>query len=241
MSNRTARSAHGVWLTVVALLATAGLGGCNRSDAIDVRLHARAPQPFQGMVGLAIQAQVTGDPDGLRYRWYSLYGECDPQESDHTDTFFTFPDGITRDRVSVEVSRGANVVARAEVDVALDEAAPGVPSQFQLSVEITDAPPWSIGGDETRADIAGRVLGTWPPDAQVIVYARAYDSWFIQPTAQAAHPIKADGSWSSWTHGGESYAALVVRNGYVPLPRLDILPRLGGNVLGRVVAEGRKD
>jgi hypothetical protein len=54
------------------------------------------------------------------------------------------------------------------------------------------------------------------------------------------HPILPDGTWKTWTHTGETYAIMVVRVGYVPLSRLDVLPAVGGYVVGRTTFEGRR-
>jgi len=46
----------------------------------------------------------------------------------------------------------------------------------------------------------------------------AADLWFIQPEAYKSHSIRSDSSWSTWTHTGSSYAALVVRPGFDLVP-----------------------
>ena len=74
-------------------------------------------------------------------------------------------------------------------------------------------------------------------DHQVVIYARA-DAWYIQPHSHTFHPIGADGSWSSWTHTGSSYAALVVRPGFDAYTRLDVLPQVGSYVVARTIVEG---
>ena len=68
-------------------------------------------------------------------------------------------------------------------------------------------------------------------DHQVVIYARA-DAWYIQPHSHTFHPIGADGSWSSWTHTGSSYAALVVR------PRVRCVHEAGCPAAGRQLRRG---
>jgi hypothetical protein len=64
--------------------------------------------------------------------------------------------------------------------------------------------------------------------------------WYIQPTPAARHRIGPDGGWESWTHTGSTYAALLVRAGFVPLPLYDVLPPLGDRVVARAIVEGAR-
>jgi hypothetical protein len=190
---------------------------------------------------LEIRAQVTGPQAGLTYKWFSVVGECDPQESGSPTTTFKFADGGRKDRVSVEVWRDNERIAQGELDVTLD-GEPDVSTLSQserdrlpaIEINITNIPPYDPdGGPETHADIGGTVRGALTPDCKVVIYARAADLWFIQPEAYKSHSIRSDSSWSTWTHTGSSYAALVVRPGFDLVPRLDVLPPLGGYVLAR--------
>jgi hypothetical protein len=222
----------------VLLLATV-VGACSDRDTVRVNLQAKSPQARNPRL-LEIRAQVTGPQAGLRYRWYSVAGECEPQTSESPATAFRFAEGSTRDRVSVEVWRGDERVAQSEIEVQLDEmqvrlAAQPVP---KVQIEISRVPPYEPeGGDNTRADIAGRVSGEIAPEYQVVIYARA-DAWYIQPNAHSVHSIRRDNTWSSWTHTGSSYAALVVRPGFDPFTRFDVLPQVGGYVVARTIVEG---
>jgi hypothetical protein len=227
---------------IVLLFAGFLLGGCADRDAVRVQLQTRAAANREALQ-LQVDALVSGSLGGLRYRWFAVSGTCSPQESPEPSTLFRFAEGVPHDRISVEVWRGDRVVARTETDVnfnvdlakRLQAAAPAEPDVF---IELTTIPPREPGGDHTRADIAGKVTGKVDPDYRVIVYARAYDNWYIQPTVQALHPIKSDHTWITWTHTGDSYAALVVRSDYVPMVRLDVLPPVGGYIKARVVTEG---
>jgi hypothetical protein len=215
-------------------------GGCSDRDAVRVQLQAYAPPAFD-VRRVEIRAQVAGPPDGLRYKWFSVNGQTDPQESEQPVSVFTFGDGTTRDRVSVELWRGDERVAYGEIDVKLDEerARLAMQSAPPLTIAITEVPPYDAGGPDTRANIAGTVTGTVSPADRVVIYARA-DVWYIQPAPNAIHLIGSDGKWSSWTHTGTSYAAFIVRPGFDPLPRYDVLPQVGGYIVGRTIVEGTK-
>jgi hypothetical protein len=214
--------------------------GCAR-DAVRVVLQVDQGPPRWDVRNLGIHAQVTGPQARLRYRWYSVSGECDPQESDEPATVFKFADGTIRDRVSVEVLRDDRRVAYGELDVQLDARQALLATQPvpDVRIEITRIPPYEAGGPDTRADIRGRVSGQLAPDHRVVIYARA-DVWYIQPVPASVHPIRPDGSWESWTHTGSSYAALVVRPGFDPAPRLDVLPQVGASVVARTIVEGAR-
>ena len=189
---------------------------------------------------LQIVAQVSGPLDSLRYRWFSGTGEVQPQESDRPSTLFTFADGASRDRISVDVWRGAKRVGHDEIEVKADarwgQVARGDPG---VRVTVTETPPYDpAGGPDTRSDIGGMVEGAGPDD-RILIFARA-DVWYIQPGADAVHVIGPDGRWRSWTHTGSSYAVLVVDRSFVPLPRYDMLPPVGGAVRARVTVEGAR-
>jgi hypothetical protein len=223
--------------------ATAVLGAsaaCSDREVVRVALEARPTPEYPGR--LVVRAQVAGPLAGLTYRWYGVTGSCRPQTGPEPVTEFRFGPGATRDRVLVEVWRDSTWLARNEIIVQLDtgraKRAVGLPPDLQ--VRITDVPPYDAdGGPETRANIAGRVDGQVPHGFRVVLYARA-DSWYVQPTPTALHAIGPGGRWASWTHTGSSYAALVVRAGFEPVARLDMLPAVGGDVVARTIVEGRR-
>ena len=232
------RRSRAAALLLAATLA-AGAAACRSNDDVQVRLETRTPT-YAGAARVEVRAQVTGPQRGLRYRWVSVLGEADPQESAEPMTLFRFADGTNRDRVSVEVWRDSQRVARSEVDVSVDARLVRLMAEQNHSVqlEITTIPPYDLaGGPDTRADIAGKVIGDFPRDYRILVYARA-DAWYIQPMPSTAHPIAADRTWSTWTHTGASYAALLVSPGASAPPRLDVLPQVGGDVLARTIVEG---
>src|SRR5712672_1371586 len=97
-------------VSVYALLALL-LAGCGDRDSVRVKLHTRVP-PGHGGPNLQITAQVAGRQEGLRYKWFSVSGGCDPQASDNPETAFRFADGTLRDRISVEAWRGNKMVGQ---------------------------------------------------------------------------------------------------------------------------------
>jgi hypothetical protein len=110
----------------------------------------------------------------------------------------------------------------------------------QLQINVVRIPPYEPGGGpDTRGEIGGKVTGELAPAYKVLVYALA-DVWYIQPHPDAFHDIRPDGTWSTWTHTGSSYAALVVRRPFDPRTRLDVLPQIGDNVLARTIVEGTR-
>src|SRR5262245_21438095 len=229
----------------VSVLAIAlWMSGCSGRDAVSVQLHSRAPTS-QGALHLEITAQVSGPLDGLRFKWFSVAGACNPQDSDKPTTLFKFADGATRDRVTLEVWRDGKVAGQSSLDVKLDEIQAQLAAQEKipadLKIEINRVPPYEPqGGPDTRADIAGKVSGSMTSGYSVVLYARASEIWYIQPIAYASHEIRPDNTWTSWTHTGSSYAALLVRPGFEPVPRLDVLPKVGGYVVGRAIVEGTR-
>jgi len=159
-----------------ALLLVFGSGsavGCADADAVRVRLQSYTPaglEPNQ----VALRAQVAGPLAGLRYKWFAVAGQSAPQDGDTAETVFTFADGATRDRVTLEVWRAERRVARAELDVALDSALARASAHMpKLALTVTQVPPSDAGGPDTRGDIAGRVVGEITPDLRVVLYARA--------------------------------------------------------------------
>jgi hypothetical protein len=106
------------------------------------------------------------------------------------------------------------------------------------------------GGASTRGTISGSVTGA-PAGARVVLYAFT-DQWYVQPTTgEALTPIR-NGTWTSPTHLGRKYAALLVGPQFVAeydalsgvqrdekLPPVSsVLPDLKGAVLHVVVSSG---
>lgn len=227
---------------LLGILLVASFSSCDDRDMVKVQLQARAAGK-ESSLRLDIQGLVTGPQAGLHYKWLSVSGQCQPQESEAPSTVFKFAEGVKQDRVTVEVWREGRRIAQNEIAVkfAGEIAEPAVAEQeSQVQIEITGIPPSEAGGEDTRANIAGRVRGKVLPEYRVVIYAFAYESWYMQPTAHDLHAIQADNTWASWTHTGEQYAALVVSPGFAPRVRSDMLPAVGDKVLAKVIVEGVK-
>jgi hypothetical protein len=214
------------------------LTGCGQSDAVSVQLQERV-MPQEPASHREIQAQVTGPLAGLRYKWFTVSGECEPQESDRPVTVFKFAEGARQDQVSLEVWRHNQRVAQADIKVKFDiDSARRDQQAPKVQIEITTIPPFEPGGPDTHADIAGRVKGPVSPDCVVIIYTRAFSYWYIQPTPGLFLPIQPDKTWATWTHTGSKYAAILVRRDFEPLARLEMLPEINEMVLAATIVDG---
>jgi hypothetical protein len=91
-------------------------------------------------------------------------------------------------------------------------------SNDRPSIEFSKIPPAAKGGRERVDTIAGRVIGR-RPGQQIVVYAKS-GPWWVQPWPdQPFIPIQSDSTWSTTTHLGYEYAALLVDPGYHPRRR----------------------
>jgi hypothetical protein len=112
--------------------------------------------------------------------------------------------------------------------VALVACRPEKP-QEKPSITFTKIPPAAQGGRERVDTISGRVTNARPKQ-QIVIYAHS-GQWWVQPWPDHPFtPIKADSTWSTETHLGFEYAALLVDPDYHPLPQLDVAPTQGGSV-----------
>jgi hypothetical protein len=216
--------------------------GCAERRVVGVQLETHR-QPAYDPRQLEVEAVVVGPQSGLHYKWFSVNGDFDPQESYTPKAEFTFAQNSERDRIWVEVWRDMEKVAESQLDVSVDTHARASSAKEKapaLELSITRIPRYQAeGGPDTRDTISGMVRGPSAADYTVLVYARA-DAWYIQPTPFSLQPIENDGTWQTWTHTGSNYAALVVRKDYKPMTRLDVLPQLDADVLARQIVEGRK-
>jgi hypothetical protein len=102
-------------------------------------------------------------------------------------------------------------------------------SSSVAKIEFDKVPPAEQGGKEKTDTIAGRVLGSHPGQ-QLVIYVRS-GAWWVQPRADSPFtPIRSDSTWSTETHLGYEYAALLVDPGYRPPPTIDVIPTPGGSV-----------
>lgn len=105
------------------------------------------------------------------------------------------------------------------------------------TIEFTKVPPAAQGGRERVDTISGRVTGA-RPGQQIVVYARS-GPWWVQPWPdKPLIPIQADSTWSTTTHLGFEYAALLVEPGYHPAPTTDLTPAAGGPVSAVEIVKG---
>ena len=105
-------------------------------------------------------------------------------------------------------------------------------------IELTSVPPAQRGGGPEMDLISGRVQRT-SKEQRVVIYARS-GAWYVQPYAdQPFTEINADDTWSSSTHLGTEYAAILVDPGYAPPPSVTHLPPTGAGVVAIAVLEGR--
>ena len=105
------------------------------------------------------------------------------------------------------------------------------------SIEFTKIPPAAQGGRERVDTITGRVTG-WHPGQRMVVYAKS-GPWWVQPWPdKPLIPIQTDSTWSTSTHLGFEYAALLVEPSYQPPPTMDVDPTQGGAVVKVAIVNG---
>jgi len=104
-------------------------------------------------------------------------------------------------------------------------------------IEFTRIPPAAQGGRERVDTISGRVRNAGPKQ-QIVIYAHS-GPWWVQPWPDHPFiPIKADSTWSTETHLGFEYAALLVDRDYYPQPEMDVAPTQGGSVALVTIVKG---
>ena len=104
-------------------------------------------------------------------------------------------------------------------------------------ISFTKIPPAAQGGRERVDTISGRVSGA-RSGQQIVIYAHS-GQWWVQPWSDRPFiPIKADSTWSTETHLGFEYAALLVEPDYHPLPTTDVVPTQGGPVALMTIVKG---
>ena len=105
------------------------------------------------------------------------------------------------------------------------------------SIEFTKIPPAAQGGRERIDTIAGRVRNA-RAGQQIVIYAHS-GPWWVQPWPDRPFiSINADSTWSTETHLGFEYAALLVDSDYHPLPTMDLTPTPGGPVALVAITKG---
>ncbi|HTS35793.1 MAG TPA: glycoside hydrolase family 16 protein [Candidatus Solibacter sp.] len=110
-------------------------------------------------------------------------------------------------------------------------------SDSSPTIEFTKIPPAAQGGRERVDTIAGLVKNAHPGQ-QIVIYAHS-GQWWVQPWPEHPFiPINADSTWSTETHLGFDYAALLVEPDYHPLPEIDVVPTRGGSVALVTIVKG---
>jgi hypothetical protein len=105
------------------------------------------------------------------------------------------------------------------------------------TIEFTKIPPAAQGGRERVETISGRVAGA-RAGQQIVVYVKS-GPWWVQPWPdKALILIQADSTWTTPTHLGFEYAALLVERGYYPPPTMDVAPTQGGPVVAVQIVKG---
>lgn len=107
----------------------------------------------------------------------------------------------------------------------------------QPSIEFSRVPQSDPGGRDKHDIIDGRVKGAVPGD-RIVLYARN-GNWWVQPLADWPFTvIKPDSNWTSATHLGAEYAALLVKPGFQPTAMLAALPDRGGLISAVATVKG---
>lgn len=97
-------------------------------------------------------------------------------------------------------------------------------------IEFRHVPPSAVGGAGDTEILSGIVLNA-TADTRLVVYVHSRRTWYVQPLT--THPfteVGRDGEWSTSTHLGDRYAALLVKSTYRPANTLRELPPATGAV-----------
>lgn len=237
--------------SVVILLGCSLLAGCGSRARFEMD---KSPREITAGETVSISLTASYPPPGARYMWYSdsTLGHCDPPETDQPWTKYTAPSRAGQYRVSVEVKNHGTTIFSGGVDfkvIGKEEASSAaIPSPSQSSpapgkptIRISQVPVYDPVGGPTALDaIAGDVSGVDPKSVRVVLYAFT-DNWYVQPFIMAPFTdIEPDGKWSTQSHLGSKYAALLVRPGYHPRNVTFSLPGVGDDIVAVATAAGTK-
>lgn len=105
------------------------------------------------------------------------------------------------------------------------------------SLSFTKVPAAAKGGPDVLDTIEGRVTDA-RPGQRLVLYSRS-TVWWVQPsTNQPYTEIRGDSTFSTKTHLGTEYAALLVEPDHQPPATLANLPREGGTIARILVVPG---
>lgn len=111
------------------------------------------------------------------------------------------------------------------------------PDSAGPTIEFTNVPIAERGDPEKLEPIQGRVHGA-SPNQRIVLYAGTESTWWVQPYAnQPFTKVLPDSTWTSLTHPGFQYAALLVGPEFRLAPVTDTLPTQG--VIARAVTKGK--
>jgi hypothetical protein len=113
----------------------------------------------------------------------------------------------------------------------------GCGSPRPTTIQFTQVPEAGPGGEAKTVKIAGRVTDA-KAGQRIVLYAHD-GTWYVQPFGSRPFTeIQSDHSWSSVTHVGTEYAALLVERDYAPPRVADALPAKGGSVIAVATVTG---
>jgi hypothetical protein len=105
------------------------------------------------------------------------------------------------------------------------------------SITFTRIPPAAKGGPDVLDTVEGRLTGV-RPGQRLVIYARS-SVWWVQPDPNVPYiEIRKDSTFSTKTHLGTEYAALLVEPDHQPPTTLENLPPEGGSVVRLVIVRG---
>src|SRR6185369_395818 len=141
MMNRSLVPTCPVRILAGPLLALCG-AGCDFGDGDSVRMQLVEKRLGGDPRRVGIRAEVTGRLTGLRYKWFAVGGECEPQESESPETVLKFAEGSKRDRIVAEAWREDLRVGQTQIDVTLDEERLRLATEKlpKVQIEITEVP-----------------------------------------------------------------------------------------------------
>src|SRR5262249_53763032 len=101
----------------------------------------------------------------------------------------------------------------------------------------TKVPAADKGGPDTLDVVEGRVAGA-RPGQRIVLFSKS-GVWWVQPEARKPFTeIRPDSTWTSPTHLGTAYAALLVDAAYGPPLSAETLPEKGGGIAAMTVVPG---
>jgi hypothetical protein len=108
----------------------------------------------------------------------------------------------------------------------------------RATISFDHVPPATGGAPGRMEHIEGRVLDA-PNGAFIVLYAWNEGVWWVQPfRSRSSTQVRPGGFWSTSSHIGARYAALLVQQGFRPQAQLPALPALGGPILASAVMAG---